>query len=224
MKALYALPLILSLAGCSTAPAPAPVKETPSVGKILRLDPAFDALVPQDARIEKVATGFTFTEGPVWRPEGLLWFSDVVGNVVRSVTPTGEVKVLIPNGGGISNAPPGSYVGPNGMISDKDGMVLLCQHTNRRIVRVAPDLTITPYLDKYQGHRFNSPNDLVYRSDGALYFTDPPYGLVKQDQDPAKELKFNAVFLYKGGKLTPVIKDLERPNADAHRRWGVRDL
>ena len=113
MKTFYALPLGLVLAGCSTAPAPAPVKETPSIGRIIRLDPAFDALVPQDAKIEKVATGFTFTEGPLWRPEGVLWFSDVPGNVVRSVTPSGVVKVLIQNAGGIASAPPGSFVGPN---------------------------------------------------------------------------------------------------------------
>ena len=215
MNALYSLPLALLLAGCSNAPAPAPVKEIPQVGHIIRLDPAFDTLVPKDARIEKVATGFTFTEGPVWRPEGLLWFSDVPGNAVRSVTPAGDVKVIIQNAGGTVSAPPGAFIGPNGMISDKDGAVLLCQHGNRRIVRVAKDMMMTPYLEKFEGHRFNSPNDLVYRSDGALYFTDPPYGLLKQDDDPSKELKFNGVFLYAGGKLKAIIKDLTRPNGIA---------
>ena len=215
MKAFYAPLLVLSLAGCSRAPAPASVHEAPSVGKIVRLDPAFDALVAADARIEKVATGFTFTEGPLWRPEGVLWFSDVPGNVLRSVTPAGEVKVLIPNAGGTVSAPAGAYIGPNGMIADEDGAVLLCQHGNRRIVRVGKDLSMTPFLEKFEGRRFNSPNDLVYRSDGALYFTDPPYGLTKQDDDPAKELKFNAVFLYAGGRLQPVIKDLDRPNGIA---------
>ncbi len=215
MKVFYALSLALFLAGCSIAPAPAPVRGTPSIGKIIRLDPAFDALVPKDANIEKVATGFLFTEGPVWRPEGVLWFSDVPGNVLRSVTPSGEVKVLIQNAGGIASAPPGSFVGPNGMIAGKDGAVLLCQHTNRRIVRVGQDLTVTPYLEKFEGHRFNSPNDLIYRSDGTLYFTDPPYGLLKQDDDPAKELTFNGVFLYRNGRLQAIIKDLTRPNGIA---------
>ena len=98
------------------------------------------------------------------------------------------------------------------MIADKDGFVLLCQHTDRRIVRVGKDLKLTPYLEKFEGKRFNSPNDLVYKSDGALYFTDPPYGLLKQDEDPAKELKFNGVFRYAGGKLQVVVKDLTRPN------------
>jgi gluconolactonase len=212
MKALHAVSVCVLLAGCSTAPAPAPVAESHGVGSIVRLDPAFDALVPKDAVIEKVAGGFEFTEGPLWLPDGQLWFSDVTGNVVRSVTPAGQVTILIPKGGGETNAPAGSFIGPNAMIADKDGYVLLCQHTNRRIVRVAKDLTITPYIEKFEGKRFNSPNDLVYKSDGALYFTDPPYGLLKQDDDPAKELKFNGVFRYAGGKLTAVIKDLNRPN------------
>ena len=215
MEVFYALALALFLAGCSIAPAPTPVSEPPSIGKIIRLDPAFDALVPKDAKIEKVATGFIFTEGPLWRPEGVLWFSDVPGNVLRSVTPSGEVKVLIQNAGGIASAPPGSFVGPNGMIAGKDGAVLLCQHTNRRIVRVGQDLTMIPYLEKFEGHRFNSPNDLIYRSDGTLYFTDPPYGLLKQDDDPAKELMFNGVFLYRNGRLQAIIKDLTRPNGIA---------
>ena len=215
-KPLCILALLLSMTGCSKAPASPPVAEKASVGKILRLDPAFDALVAPDAKIERVATGFTFTEGPVWRPEGVLWFSDVPGNLVRSVTPAGQVKVILENaGGGAPPAPAGAFIGPNGMISDADGTVLLCQHGQRRIVRVGKDMSITPYLDKFEGHRFNSPNDLVYRSDGALYFTDPPYGLTKQDDDPAKELKFNGVFLYKDKKLTVLIKDLDRPNGIA---------
>jgi gluconolactonase len=212
MKAVLVLAVAVLLVGCSPAPAPAPVAETHGVGSIVRLDPAFDALVPKDAIIEKVGGGFQFTEGPLWRPDGHLWFSDVVGNVVRSITPSGQVEVLIRNSGGQSSAPPGSFIGSNAMVADKDGFILLCQHTNRRIVRLAKDLTMTPYLEKYQGKRLNSPNDLVYKSDGALYFTDPPYGLLKQDEDPAKELKFNGVFRYAHGKLQVVVKDLTRPN------------
>jgi gluconolactonase len=185
------------------------------VGTIVRLDPAFDAIVAKDTVLEKVAGGFQFTEGPLWRSDGRLWFSDVTGNVVRSVTPDGQVKVLIENGGGVTSAPPGSFIGPNAMVADKDGYVLLCQHTNRRIARLDHDLKQTAYLDKFEGKRFNSPNDLVFKSDGALYFTDPPYGLLKQDDDPAKELKFNGVFRYAKGKLTAVIRDLARPNGIA---------
>jgi gluconolactonase len=205
------------LAGCSTAPAPtaAATPEKKGVGSLVRLDPAFDAIVPKDAIIEKVGGGFGFTEGPLWRPDGKLWFSDVTGNMVRSITPDGKVEVLIDKAGGETTAPAGSFIGPNAMIADKDGFVLLCQHTNRRIVRLDKDLKQTVFLDKFQGKKFNSPNDLVYKSDGSLYFTDPPYGLLKQDEDPAKELKFNGVFLYSKGKLTAIIKDLTRPNGIA---------
>ena len=212
MKPLLVCGAVL-LAGCSQAPPPAPVAQTHGVGSIVRLDPAFDSLVPKDAIIEKVGGGFQFTEGPLWRPEThVLWFSDVVGNMVRSISPSGQVDVLIRNSGGQVSAPTGSFIGSNAMVADKDGFVLLCQHTNRRIVRVAKDFTVTPYLEKFQGKRFNSPNDLLYKSDGALYFTDPPYGLLKQDEDPAKELKFNGVFRYAHGKLQAVVKDLTRPN------------
>jgi len=211
MKPICALFLVSTVAVLCSGQAPAPA----AAGKIIRLDPAFDALISKDAKVEKVATGFTFTEGPLWRPQGVVWFSDVPGNVVRSVTPSGEVKVIIQQAGGTVSAPPGAFIGPNAMIADKDGAVLLCQHGNRRIVRVGKDMKMTPYIDRYDGHRLNSPNDLIYRSDGALYFTDPPYGLTGQDSDPAKELKFNAVFLYRGGKLTPVITDLNRPNGIA---------
>jgi gluconolactonase len=207
--------LVILLADCSTAPAPTSSPGKKGVGTIARLDPVFDALVPKDTVIEKVGGGFSFTEGPLWRPDGKLWFSDVTANLVRSITPDGQVQVLIEKAGGDTNAPPGSFIGPNGMIAGKDGFVLLCQHTNRRIVRVDKDLKQTVLLDKFEGRKFNSPNDLVYKSDGALYFTDPPYGLLKQDEDPAKELKFNGVFRYANGKLTAIIKDLTRPNGIA---------
>jgi gluconolactonase len=213
MKAFSGFSLAVLVIGCFDALSSA--LDTHSVGRIVRLDPAFDLLVPKDARIEKVAGGFQFTEGPLWRPDGHLWFSDVMGNVVRSLAPGGQVQILIPSAGGKSDAPSGSFIGPNGMIADKNGYVLLCQHTNRRIVRVSNDLQVTPYLERFEGKRFNSPNDLVYRSDGSLYFTDPPYGLLKQDDDPAKELRFNGVFRFASGKLEPVIENLSRPNGIA---------
>jgi gluconolactonase len=217
MKAAFALAAVMALAACGLASKPevSQAAALKGVGSIVRLDPALDSLIAKDAIIEKVGGGFQFTEGPLWRSDSHLWFSDVVGNVVRSITPDGQVKVLIEKAGGETDAPPGSFIGPNAMIADKDGYVLLCQHTNRRIARLDRDLNQTAYLDKFEGKRFNSPNDLVYKSDGALYFTDPPYGLLKQDDDPAKELKFNGVFRYANGKLTAVIKGLARPNGIA---------
>src|SRR5689334_15918439 len=200
-------------AGCSTAPPPAPEKSAaaPTIGSIQRLDPAFDALVPKDAQIEKLAGGFTFIEGPLWRPDQALWFSDVVGNVVRQWTPDGKVvEILRPGGYDGNSLPAGGYVGPNGMTAGQDGSVLLCQHGNRRIVRIGRDRAVSIVVDRFEGKRFNSPNDLVFRSDGSLYFTDPPYGLPKGDEDPAKELPFNGVYRLAGGTLQPVIKDLTR--------------
>jgi gluconolactonase len=182
------------------------------VGKIDRLDPALDALIAPGAVIEKVAGGFGFTEGPLWRPDGTLWFSDVQGNVVRSVTPDGKVTVLIRDAGGVSTAPPGSFIGSNGMAEAPDGSVWMVQHTNRQIVRIAPDRTMTPVVSKFEGKRFNSPNDLVFAKDGSLYFTDPPYGLLKQDEDPAKEIKFNGVYRFANGRVQALVRDLNRPN------------
>ncbi len=140
----------------------------------------------------------------------------MVGNVVRQWSADGKViEILRPGGADKSYGPPGSFIGPNGMIHDKDDAVLLCQHGNRRIVRISKDRQVSSYLDRFEGKRFNSPNDLVYKSDGALYFTDPPYGLIKQDEDPSKEIKFNGVYRYAGGKPQAIIKDLTRPNGIA---------
>jgi len=183
---------------------------------ITRLDPAFDRLVPGDARIEKVAGGFTFIEGPLWRPSGALWFSDVVGNVVRQWSPSGGVvELLRPGGYDGHHLPAGGFVGPNGMTAAPDGGVLLCQHGNRRIVRISRDMTVTTFVDTFQGKKLNAPNDIVFRSDGTLYFTDPPYGLPLQDDDPSKELPFNGVFKLQNGKLDVIITDLTRPNGIA---------
>ena len=194
------------------AAAPGPTAARPGAGTIERLDPALDSLVAPTAAIEKVAGGFKFTEGPLWRPDGTLWFSDVPGNVVRSLTPDGKVTVLIENSGGAPSPPPEGFIGANGMAEAPDGSVWMVQHAARRIVRVGPDRTLTPVVSDFEGKRFNSPNDLVFAKDGALYFTDPPYGLAKQDDDPAKEITFNGVYRLANGRVQALVRDLNRPN------------
>ena len=184
-----------------------------AVASFLRVDAAFDSLVPAGAQIENIAGGFTFTEGPLWRPHGALWFSDVIGNVVREWKPGGTVtEILRPGGYDGSSLPEGGFNGPNGMTADRDGAVVLCQHGNRRIVRISREREVTTVVEGFQGKRLNSPNDLVFHADGSLYFTDPPYGLPRQDEDPAKELAFNGVYRWAEGNLQLIIEDLHRPN------------
>jgi len=180
--------------------------------KIARLDPGLDAVIAPGTKIEKVAGGFVFIEGPMWR-DGKLWFSNVRGDKVRTYDPaSGKVTVILNDSGGVKNAPPDANFGSNAMITDKDGSILLTRMAIGTIERMDDHGGLKPFLSKYDGKRFNSPNDLVFAADGALWFTDPSFGLPKMDQDPKKELKFNAVFRYAGGKLTPVITDMTQPN------------
>ena len=178
---------------------------------IKRLDSALDSVIAPGTKIEKVATGFIFAEGPMWK-EGKLWFSDVRGDKVRTLTPDGKVAVILSDSGGMKNAPPTGNFGSNGMITDKDGSILLTRMAIGTIERMDDKGGLKPFLSKYEGKRFNSPNDLVFTADGALWFTDPSFGLPKMDADPKKELKFNAVWRYAGGKLTPVVTDMTQPN------------
>ncbi|MGA7156520.1 MAG: SMP-30/gluconolactonase/LRE family protein [Acidobacteriaceae bacterium] len=191
-----------------------PALQESSQPEILRLNSALDKLIAPGTKIEKVADVFKFTEGPMWR-RGRLWISDVVGNKTYAVSPDGRVQLLLDKSGGYTNPPPGAYLGPNAMVTDHDGSVLLAQQGGRKIVRVVQagnHLALKPFLTTYEGKRFNSPNDLVFAPDGSLWFTDPPYGLALGDRDPAKELPFNAVFRYDKGQLKPVIKGLTLPN------------
>lgn len=178
---------------------------------VVRFDKDLDAVVAPGTRVEKVAGGFKFTEGPMWR-EGRIWISDVVADKIFAVAPDGKTEMLIDKAGGYPSPPAGSYLGPNAMAADKNGTVLLAQQGGRAIVRITSDFRLIPFLDRSQGLRFNSPNDLVFAADGSLWFTDPPYGLARGDRDPLKEQTFNSVYRYDGRMLTAVIKDLMLPN------------
>jgi gluconolactonase len=178
---------------------------------VQRMDPALDALIAPGTPVERVATGFKFTEGPMWRQQRL-WFSDLRDDKVFAVARDGKVERLIEHAGGLDPFPPDSYLGSNAMATDKDGAVLLVQQGGRKIVRLDAQLRPTTFLDRYQGKKLNSPNDLVFAPDGSLWFTDPPFGLKGMDKDPAKELPFNGVYRFANGKLDAVIKDLTLPN------------
>src|SRR5207253_8434230 len=195
----------------------------PNVGEVVRLDPALDAIVPTPARIEKLAAGFLFTEGPVWvRDGGYLLFSDPNDNRIYRWAPDGDLSVFRTKSG---------YTGPdiaeygqpgsNGLTLDREGRLTINQHGNRRVVRLERDGTLTVLADKFEGKRLNSPNDLVYRSDGTLYFTDPPFGLPKFFDDPRKELSFSGVFAVKDGNLKLVTKDFTGPNGIAFSRREI---
>jgi len=185
-------------------------------GTILRVDPRIEALIPADARIEKVADGFTFIEGPVWiRRESRLLFSDVRDNRIYQWTESAGASPFIDPVFEGDRTGLGS-VSSNGLTLDAMGRLVICEHGNRRISRLAADGTRTVIVDRYEGKRLNSPNDAVYASDGWLYFTDPPYGLEGQDQSPLRELDFNGIFrLSPDGRLELLYRDQTRPNGIA---------
>jgi gluconolactonase len=182
-------------------------------GAIVRLDPAFDQIVPKDAKIEKLAGGFQFTEGPVWHPDGYLLFSDPNANTIYRWSREGAVSVYRSKSG-YSGFDIGAYrqPGSNGLTLDRNGLLTINEHGNRRVARLERPGNITVLADRYQGKRLNSPNDLVYRADGSLYFTDPPFGLPKAFDDPKKELPFSGVYLLRDGKLTLLTTELSGPN------------
>jgi len=188
-----------------------------SLGKIERNDPRLDQLIAPDARIEKLAEGFDWSEGPVWIKEGAhLLFSDVPSNVVfKWKAGEGVSEFLKPSGytGAISR---GGEPGSNGLTVDDQGRLVLCEHGDRRVGRLEKDGRKTTLADRYKGKRLNSPNDLVYKSNGDLYFTDPPYGLEGNVKDPKKELSFQGVYRLKpGGELTLLTDQLSFPNGIA---------
>jgi gluconolactonase len=183
-------------------------------GRIERLDPALDETIPAGAKVEKLAGGFQFLEGPVWvRDGGYLLFSDPNANTIYRWTPDGEVSVFRAKSG-YSGLDVGAYhqPGSNGLALDSEGRLTVDQHGNRRVIRIERTGAVTVLADRYQGQRLNSPNDLVYRSDGALYITDPPFGLPKVFDDPGKETPFSGVYLLRGGELTLLTKELSGPN------------
>ncbi len=197
--------------------------------KVERLDPTANDVIPDGAVLQKLTTGYTWTEGPIWTREGYLLFADIPSNTIRKLSPGGTASIFLQPSGYLGAATFGGHEpGSNGMTLDAHGRLTVAGHGQRDVYRIEslsnPGQT-TILADTFEGKRLNSPNDLVYKSDGSLYFTDPPYGLPTQkDTDPKKELKVNGVYRIAGAaerkpgappqrdKLQLLIKDLPRPN------------
>ncbi|MEE3054519.1 MAG: SMP-30/gluconolactonase/LRE family protein, partial [Planctomycetota bacterium] len=178
--------------------------ENASMGKIIRLDPRFDELVPKGAVIEKLAGGFAWSEGPVWLPnEKAVLFSDIPNNRVMRWKDGEGLSIYLRPAGYTGKKARGGETGSNGLLLDPAGNLVLCQHGDRRVARLRKDWSFEPLATHYGGKRLNSPNDAIFHSNGDLYFTDPPYGLEKRMDDPAKELDFQGVYRLPKGASDP---------------------
>jgi gluconolactonase len=201
--------------------APRAAAESPALGSIERADPKLDAILAPDARLELLGEHFGVTEGPVWvqdRDNGYLLFSDMAGNVVYKRTSDGQTSVFLEKSGytgdDILNAGAQStsgrlaviLIGSNGLTLDPDGRLVIAAMADRSIARIEKDGTRTVLAERFDGKRFNGPNDLVVKSNGAVYFTDFPGGMRGREKSPAREMPFFAVYLVKDGKVIPVEK------------------
>ena len=196
---------------------PYPVEPQEVNVEVVRLDPALDLIVPANPKIFKLAENFEFTEGPVWVRNGnYLLFSDPNANRIYKYTSEGELSVFKDHSGydGADIAEYGQP-GSNGLTLDPQGRLTIDEHGRRRVIRVEKGGATTVLADRFEGKRLNSPNDLVYRSDGALFFTDPPFGLPKFFEDPRKELSWSGVFSLVEGQLRLLARDLKGPNGIA---------
>lgn len=205
------------------------------VGEIIRIDPSLDEIIAPGTTLQKLATGFEFTEGPAWHPEGFLVFSDPNTNVVYAYKPSsGNVEIFRAKSG-YAGLDIGEYhqPGSNGLAFDKEGRLTICQHGERRVIRIEKKGPITVLADRYDGKRLNSPNDLIYRSDGALFFTDPPYGLPKLFDDSRKQSPYSGVYAVIDGRVKLLTTDLKGPNGIAFSpdekylyisNWDITDI
>jgi gluconolactonase len=206
-----------------------------NVGEIVRINPKLDDIIGREATIEKLAEGFSFVEGPVWHPQGFLIFSDPNTNVIYSYSPVnGNVEVFRTKSG-YSGMDIGKYhqPGSNGLAFDAEGRLTICQHGERRVIRVEKKGPVTVLADRFDGKRLNSPNDLVYRSDGVLFFTDPPYGLPDNFKDRNKQTDFSGVYAVIDNQVKLLTTDLKGPNGitfspdEQHlyvSNWDITDI
>jgi len=188
----------------------------PHLGEIIRLDPALDALLPEGAVIEVLASGFEWTEGPVWVKDaegGHLLFSDIPPNSVMKWKEGVGASLFLKPSGYTGVVDYGAEPGCNGLLLDAKGQLVSCEHGDRRVSVLTAGGGKRTLVDNYEGKRLNSPNDAIFKANGDLYFTDPPYGLPKRWEDPLRELDFCGVYrLAADGKLTLLTKEMTRPN------------
>ena len=223
---VFRLLLVLLFVASALPTLAQPAQTAPTVthsstpAQVLRTDPAIDAIVPHNAVVEKLAGGFRFTEGPIWVPKtknenSHLLFSDPYNNVIYRWTQDGTLSVFMTKSG-YDGADIGEYSQPgsNGLTLDPQGRLTIDQQGYRRVARLEKNGKLTVLADRYDGKRFNSPNDLVYKSDGALYFTDPPFGLPKYANDPRKELPYSGVYRVSpdGKEVRLLTTELKGPN------------
>ena len=192
-------------------------KNFPALGQIIRHDPRLDTLIPPGSRLDVLASGFDWSEGPVWLPkEKALLFSDIPRNSVMIWREGVGVSLWLKPSGFTGPGDYGKEPGSNGLALDPRGRVVFCEHGDRRVSVLTENGGKRTLVDNYDGKRLNSPNDAVYKSNGDLYFTDPPYGLPQNWDDPRRELDFCGVYrLSANGKLTLLTKDMSRPNGIA---------
>jgi gluconolactonase len=206
---------ILLIAALACTAASGQQQPFPTAGSIERLDPALDQLIAPDSKIEVIASGFTWSEGPVWdKKNKRLLFSDVPENTVYQWNLKDGISVFLKPSGYTGPSDYGSEPGSNGLTFDNEGRLLFCEHGDRRISMITKDgggkITLA---HKFEGKRFNSPNDLCVHPSGLIFFTDPPYGLPKKENDPRREIDAFGVYrLGLDGKVDMVIPDLKRPN------------
>lgn len=202
-----------------TLHAQSPATQTPlrTLGKIERLKPEFDALVPADAKLEVLADGFTWTEGPLWmgdKDSGYLLFTDIPRNSIFSWSKFHGISLFMNPSGYTGVTYYGLEPGANGLLKDSEGNLVMCEHGDRRVSVLTPNGGKRTLADNYQGKRLNSPNDGTLKSNGDIYFTDPPYGLPQRENDPRRELDHFGVYRIskKSGELTLLTTELARPN------------
>ncbi|MFM9074324.1 MAG: SMP-30/gluconolactonase/LRE family protein [Bacteroidota bacterium] len=194
-------------------------EKTRTLGSVERFDPALDAIIAADALPEILGEGYEWSEGPVWiETEHMLLFSDIPNNAVMKWTEKNGVESYLKPSGFTGSDFTGKEPGANGLLIDADGKLVLCQHGDRRVAVMDASLSdpkpvFKTLADRWEGKRLNSPNDAVYDADGDLYFTDPPYGLPRNVDDPAKEIPFQGVYKLKADGTVKLLTDtIPRPN------------